>query len=626
MNCECHGCHCHDHHEHDHDHEEMSPARLLWGAALFVLGIIFMGLNLPFLPLLIFVTAYLLVGGKIVLSAAKNLLRGQVFDENFLMSIATLGAFAIGEYPEAVAVMLFYQSGEFFEHKAVERSRSQIMAAVDMRPETVCLWSDGRETVIPAESAKVGDHILVRPGDRIPLDGKVISGESRLDTAPITGEPVPVAVAVGDRVVSGCVNLSGSLILEVESVLAESMVTRILNCVERAAASKPKIDRFITRFSRIYTPVVVLVAVLVAVIPSLIDGNWYHWCYTALCFLVMSCPCALVLSVPLTFFSGIGGGSREGILFKGGAAIEALAGVKAVALDKTGTVTQGSFRVRRTEGPEENLRFCACLEQQSNHPIALSIVDYARHMGLTEPEQMEEIPGEGICGRVEGKNVLCGNEKLMIRYKVDLAALPLEQKTAQVLIAVDGVLSGAIWVSDAVKVDAQTAVARLKTMGYHTAMLTGDKEGSAQQVVEQLCVDQVFSQLLPEEKLEKLEEIRRAYGPVLFVGDGINDAPTLSGADVGAAMGSGADAAFEAADVVFLGEQVSAIPRALEIAARTKRCAVQNIAFALAVKIGVMILGLFGWSAMWAAVFADTGVALLCVLNAVRILFTGKKR
>ena len=625
--CQCCHCHDHDHHdrEHEHDHEEFSLRKLLVGCGLFGAGLLLQGCGVNVLPVLAYVAAYILLGGEVVLSAGKNMLHGRVFDENFLMSIATLGAFVIGEYPEAVAVMLFYRLGEGFEHKAVEKSRSQIMAAVDMRPETVRLWADGQEIVIAAAEAKVGDQILVRPGDRIGLDGVVVSGESRLDTAPITGEPVPVFVSAGDRVLSGCVNLSGALILQVENALEESLVTRILDSVEQAAASKPKMDRFITRFSRYYTPVVVFLALATAVIPSLFDGNWQHWCYTALCFLVMSCPCALVLSVPLTFFSGIGAGSKEGILFKGGAVMEALVGIKAVALDKTGTVTRGSFRVQKVETEAEDLRLCASLEQRSNHPVAQSISEYARNMNLTEPEHLEEIPGAGIYGKVDGKKVLCGNEKLMTQFGVDITGLTMEQKNAQVLIAVDGAFSGAIWVCDEVKPDAEDAVNRLKHMGYRTAMLTGDKQATAKKVAQQVHIDQVFSQLLPQEKLEKLNQLRQSYGPVLFVGDGINDAPTLSGADVGAAMGSGADVALEAADVVFLSAQTTAIPRALEIAAKTKRCAVQNIAFALAIKCSVMLLGLLGWSSMWAAVFADTGVALLCVLNAVSVLFAGKK-
>lgn len=625
--CQCCHCHDHDHHdrEHEHDHEEFSLRKLLVGCGLFGAGLLLQGFGVNVLPVLAYVAAYILLGGEVVLSAGKNMLHGRVFDENFLMSIATLGAFVIGEYPEAVAVMLFYRLGEGFEHKAVEKSRSQIMAAVDLRPETVRLWADGQEIVIAAAEAKVGDQILVRPGDRIGLDGVVVSGESRLDTAPITGEPVPVFVSAGDRVLSGCVNLSGALILQVENALEESLVTRILDSVEQAAASKPKMDRFITRFSRYYTPVVVFLALATAVIPSLFDGNWQHWCYTALCFLVMSCPCALVLSVPLTFFSGIGAGSKEGILFKGGGVMEALVGIKAVALDKTGTVTRGSFRVQKVETEAEILRLCASLEQRSNHPVAQSISEYARNMNLTEPEHLEEIPGAGIYGKVDGKKVLCGNEKLMTQFGVDITGLTMEQKNAQVLIAVDGAFSGAIWVCDEVKPDAEDAVNWLKRMGYRTAMLTGDKQATAKKVAQQVHIDQVFSQLLPQEKLEKLNQLRQSYGPVLFVGDGINDAPTLSGADVGAAMGSGADVALEAADVVFLSAQTTAIPRALEIAAKTKRCAVQNIAFALAIKCGVMLLGLLGWSSMWAAVFADTGVALLCVLNAVSVLFAGKK-
>ncbi len=631
--CGCeHSCshpHTHAHHDacncghsHGHSAERSELPEILAGAGLFALVLVFRALPLLWGMILCSVAAYLILGRRILLTAGKNLLRGHIFDENFLMSIATLGAFAIGEYPEAVGVMLFFRIGEFFEHKAVERSRSQIMAAADLRPETVTLVSG--ET-IPAAQAKPGDLLLVHPGDRIPLDGTVLSGESRIDTAPITGEPVPVAVHPGAAVISGCVNLSGMLTIQADKKLAESMVTRILSSVESAAASKPKIDRFITRFARIYTPVVVVLAVAVAVIPSLFDRNWSYWVYTALSFLVMSCPCALVLSVPLAFFCGIGTGSREGILFKGGLSIEALAGIKAVVMDKTGTVTQGVFAVQQTEGGDEVMRLCAAVERFSRHPIAVSIVSQAERMGLDIPAGalLEEIPGYGICGTAEGKSILCGSEKLMQRFGISVDLLSACTGT-QVWVAVDGRLAGSILIADALKPDAVSAVQQLKAMGTATAILTGDSQNTARSVAEQLHVDVVYAQLLPEEKLQKLQQLRKEFGPVMFVGDGINDAPVLSGADVGAAMGSGADAAIEAADVVFMTSQAAAIPRSLAIARRTRQIAWQNVIFALAVKGLVMVLGLLGMASMWAAVFADSGVAMLCVLNAIRMLY--KKR
>ena len=609
--CGC-GCGCgHDHHE---DKKELPL--LLLGAGLFAAGILAdLLLKNQWFSLPVFVAAYLVLGWEVLLTAGKNIVKGRVFDENFLMSIATLGAFAIGEFPEAVGVMLFYRLGEYFEHKAVERSRSQIMAAVDLRPETVTLDSG---EVIPAEEANPGDLLLVRPGDRIPLDGTVIEGSSRIDTAPITGEPVPAAVGSGSALLSGCVNLSGQLLMKVEKPLGESMVTRILDSVENAAASKPKIDRFLTRFARIYTPIVVLAAVAVAVIPSLFTGNWSYWVYTALSFLVMSCPCALVLSVPLAFFSGIGAGSKKGILFKGGLSIEAMAGVRAVALDKTGTVTKGDFRVQSVVGGEEMLRLCAACESGSTHPVAVSICAYAEEQGI--PETLEEIPGHGIRGVVDGKTVLCGNEKLMARFGISVP----EVAGSSVFVAVDGSLAGQIEVSDTLKPDAAGAVKKLKKMGLHTAMLTGDRQETAEAVAKTVGIDAVHARLLPDEKLAVLQTIRAEQGAVMFVGDGINDAPVLAGADVGAAMGSGADAAIEAADVVFLTSRASAVPAALDIARRTKGIAWQNVVFALAVKLLVMVLGLLGYASMWAAVFADSGVAMLCVLNAIRLLYRKK--
>ena len=619
---ECSCGHDHHHHEHEHDHhhdhgQKRELPGILLGAGLFAAALLaqrVLGLWWVYIPL--YVAAYLCLGWEVLFTAGKNLVKGHVFDENFLMSLATLGAFAIGEFPEAVGVMLFYRLGEFFDHKAVERSRSQIMEAVDLRPETVILASG--ET-IPAEKAKPGDLLMVRPGDRIPLDGMVVEGSSRIDTAPITGEPVPVSVGSGSSLLSGCVNLSGQLLMKVEKPLSESMVTRILDSVENAAASKPKIDRFITRFARIYTPIVVLAAVTVAVVPSLITGDWNYWVYTALSFLVMSCPCALVLSVPLAFFSGIGAGSKVGILFKGGLSMEALANVKAVALDKTGTVTRGDFRVQAVQGDEEMLRLCASCEAGSAHPIAVSITAAAAERGLplSKAAELEELPGHGIRGIVEGKEVLCGNEKLLTRFGIAVPA----QTEQTVLVAIDGRFAGSIEISDTLKPDAASAVRKLKEMGVSTAMLTGDREETARQVAQTIGIDTVHARLLPQEKLTALQEVRKACGPVMFVGDGINDAPVLAGADVGAAMGTGADAAIEAADVVFMTSQTAAIPKALSIARQTKRIAWQNVVFALAVKLVVMVLGLMGYASMWAAVFADSGVAMLCVLNAIRLLY-----
>ena len=621
-------CACgHDHdHDHDHDHGEEHGERgelitILSGVVLFAAGLVFKCFSLEWWSLGAFLASYLCLGLEVLITAGKNLFRGRVLDENFLMSLATIGAFAIREYPEAVGVMLFYRIGELFEHRAVERSRRQIMEAVDLRPETVNLLEEDGIREIPAGEARVGDLLLVRPGDRIPLDGTVVSGSSRIDTAPITGEPVPVGVSEGDPVISGCVNTSGRLEIRVEKPLSESMVTRILDSVENAAASKPKIDRFITRFSRIYTPVVVILAAATAVLPPLFGGDWNYWVYTALSFLVMSCPCALVLSVPLAFFAGIGAGSRKGILFKGGVSMEALSGVKAVVMDKTGTITRGDFTVQ--EPDPEILGLCACCEQSSTHPIAVSIVAAAREreIPLETPESVEEIPGHGIRATLNGRMLLCGNEKLMKRFGVDIRGFTPDPRGSQVLLAVDGVFRGSLTVSDNLKEGAAEAVARLKELGIATAMLTGDREETARAVARQTGIDEVHARLLPEQKLERLRDVRQRYGPTMFVGDGINDAPVLSGADVGAAMGSGADAAIEAADVVFMTSEVRAIPESVSIARKTAAISRQNVVFALAVKAAVMILGLCGHASMWLAVLADSGVAMLCVLNSIRMLY-----
>jgi len=626
-----HECHCgHDHH--DHHEEKPEPKKmpeqtvLVYGGLLFAAGLILNHFGVGFLSLVCCVLAYILLGREAVATAARNLTKGHVFDENFLMSVATIGAFLIGEAPEAVGVMLFYRVGEFFEHRAVERSRSQIMEAIDLRPETVNLLVRGKVRITPAERVLPGALVLVRPGDRIPLDGVVVSGDSRIDTAPITGEPVPVHVTVGDRVISGCINTAGQLTVKVEKPLSESMVTRILDSVENAAASKPKIDRFITRFARIYTPIVVALAVAVAVVPALVTGNWGYWVYTALTFLVMSCPCALVLSVPLAFFAGIGVGSKQGILFKGGQSMEVMGSIRAVVMDKTGTLTKGDFSVQKAEGMQDLLALCAACEQHSTHPIAASIVSAVRQQGLDlkTPEALEEIAGRGIRATVDGKTVLCGNARLLEENGVAFA-MPEEQGTL-VLAAVDGTYAGYLLIADTVKPGAAEAVQALKKQDLFTVMLTGDSAETADAVAKELGLDSVHAGLLPQEKLEQLRAIRQETGAVMFVGDGINDAPVLAGADVGCAMGRGADAAIEAADVVFMTSDPAAIPQALDIAKKTQAVAWQNVVFALAIKAIVMVLGLFGFASMWLAVFADSGVAMLCVLNSIRMLYRKKEK
>ena len=601
---------------------------ILAGATLFIAGNIFRHLHMEMLSLAIFVGAYLILGGKILLEAAKNISHGQIFDENFLMCVATIGAFVIQEYPEAVGVMLFYRIGEYFEEKAVEKSRSQIMDAVDLRPETVYLMVGEEAVEIAAEEAKIGDILLIRPGDRIPLDGVVITGESRVDTSPITGEPVPVAVRSGNKVISGCVNGSGQLLMRVENPLSESMVTRILNSVENAAASKPKLDRFITRFAKVYTPIVIALAAATAIVPSIITDNWNYWIYTALTFLVMSCPCALVLSVPLAFFSGIGAGSKKGILFKGGASLEFLSKIGAVVMDKTGTVTEGNFQVQKIVSTwkyseEELLRICASCEQRSTHPIAESIVKAAHEKGLNldRPLMLKEFAGHGVSAFLPQGRVYCGNQKLLVDNGIFISRNVEEVNGSLVFVGVDGRFAGYFVISDTIKKDAKSAITHLKEMSLGTVMLTGDEKVSAEAVAKEVGIHKVYAKLLPQEKLETLQKLRTEYGSVMFVGDGINDAPVLAGADVGAAMGSGADAAIEAADAVFMTSSVESIPEAIRIAKDTNRIAIQNVVFALAVKIFVMILGLLGFANMWMAVFADTGVAMICVMNSIRVLY-----
>ncbi|MBQ8804620.1 MAG: cadmium-translocating P-type ATPase [Tyzzerella sp.] len=608
------------------EEQKKEIAKIAIGAVLFAAGIILEDV-LSIVSVVAFIISYLLLGGEVLGTAIKNISKGQVFDENFLMSIATIAAFVIGDFAEAVGVMLFFCVGELFEDIAVEKSRGQIMEAVDMRPETVQLVHDHGVHTIPAAEAKTGDILLVRPGDRIPLDGVVIGGESRIDTAPVTGEPVPVKVVPGSQIVSGCLNTSGTLHIRVEKLLEDSMVTRILNSVENAAASKPKIDRFITRFARVYTPFVVVLAVATAILPSLITGDWNKWIYTAITFLVISCPCALVLSVPLAFFSGIGVGSKKKILFKGGLAVETLEQVKAVVMDKTGTITKGDFKVQKcvTAGKyseEELLAMAAECELQSTHPIANSIVEEAmsRHLSLEHPKAVEEIAGKGIHAVASKGEVLCGNKALLEMHGIEIPKQRESHYGTEVYVACNGELAGYFVISDTLKEDSKAAISKLKSKGIKAVMLTGDASESAEAVAKETGVEEVYAKLLPEEKLERLQEIRQKYGSVMFVGDGINDAPVLAGADVGAAMGSGADAAIEAADVVFMTSSMEAIPEALDIAKVTNRIAIQNIVFALAIKAMVMVLGLFGFANMWMAVFADSGVAMLCVLNSIRIL------
>ena len=545
--CSC-GC------GHDHDHGEAGRKDIVFliiGAVLFVSALL-MEYRFTAVPEVIVATvcvvAYLILGKQVLLASARNILKGKVFDENFLMSIATLAAFGIGDYPEAVGVMLFYNVGELFEHISVDRSRKKISEAVDMRPETVNVQdADGNIRVVAAADVAVGTTIRINPGERIPLDGVVLTGEGIIDTSPITGEPVPVRAGRDEALLSGCINTRGSFTMRVTAPLEESMVSRILKSVETASESKPEIERFITRFAQIYTPIVVILALAVALVPPLaFGGEWKYWIVTAITFLVISCPCAMVISVPLAYFLGIGAASGRGILIKGGQTLEALRKIKAVALDKTGTITKGT-------------------------------VDDAGLLDTQNPDKKVSFEEAFASKTVTG---------------------------------------------DELKDDAASGIARIIRLGLIPVLLTGDRKDRAEEIASQAGIDvkNVRAQLLPDEKFTVMQELRDEYGPVMFVGDGINDAPVLAGADVGAAMGSGADAAIESADMVFMNSNVEAIPQALEIAGRTGKIARQNIVLALAIKLIVLIMGFTGFANIWMAVFADTGAAMLCILNSLRLI------
>ena len=652
-----HGCgheheHDHDHdHEHDHDHghghacgcghshshkhgegdEKKEKLELIAGASLFAAALVLHFLILKeqqysWPVIILLVAAYLILGKNVLLTSLDNIRHGEIFDENFLMSIATLGAFAIQEYPEAVGVMLFFRLGEMFEETAVERSRRRIMESVNMRAETVTLAQGG--VVIPAKKAREGDVFLVRPGDRVPLDGVVETGESFLDTSAITGEPVPRRVAPGSEILAGCVNTQGLLTVKAVRSLSESMTSRILRSVEEAQEQKPRLEHFLTRFARVYTPIVVLLALFVALAMPLLRGEDFKpWLYTAISFLVMSCPCALVVSVPLAFFCGIGTASRQGILFKGGSAVEALSKAQAAVLDKTGTVTEGSFTVRSvTPSPgfseEVLLTLAASCEQASSHPIALSILKEAKERGIypAEAKDIREIAGKGVAAIINGRQVLTGSRRLMEENGVAVPESGNEAGT-RLLVAEDGIYAGSILIADALKEDAASSLTRLRKLGLTPVMLTGDGEASAEAMAKKLGIERFSAALLPDEKLSAMQKVRAELGSVLFVGDGMNDAPVLAGADVGAAMGSGADAAIEAADLVFMNSSVSAIPEAVSFSRRCMRIALENVIGALAVKIIVMLLGVTGlYSNMWLAVFADTGVLIMCILNSLRLM------
>lgn len=636
-----HHAHNHDHvaeaaddgHGHSHDHGAQSikimVGRLIAGLAI---GAVAFALSLSReLELILFIASYLIVGGDIVFKALKNIVRGHVFDEYFLMSIATVGAFVIGEYPEGVAVMFFYQIGELFQSIAVNRSRKSIGALMDIRPDFANLKTSTEIKRVNPEEVRIGDLIVVRPGEKVPLDGKVIEGTSAMDTSALTGESVPREVAAGDDVLSGFINKNGVLTVEVSKGFGESTVAKILDLVENASSKKAPTENFITKFARYYTPFVVIVAVLLAVLPPLLfsGATFSEWVYRALVFLVISCPCALVVSIPLGFFGGIGASSKHGVLVKGSNYLEALNDVKYVVFDKTGTLTKGAFKVtgiHPQNGWTEQalLRQAAFAEMHSTHPIAESIKEaYGQELNEALLSDYNEISGHGIQVIFEGKEVLAGNAKLMKREHVDFTT-PTELGTI-VHIAVDKQYAGYLVIADEVKEDSAKAIRSLKSLGVKKiVMLTGDIKAVGEAVGKKLGVDEVRSELLPQHKVEELEKIDRLKSSkekIVFVGDGINDTPVLARADVGVAMGGlGSDAAIEAADIVIMTDEPSKLASAIRIAKRTRRIVWQNILFALLVKAIFLLLGAFGIATMWEAVFSDVGVTLLAVLNAMRVL------
>lgn len=585
-------------------------------------------LNQPWIIALI-VLCYLAVGKDVLIEAVKLIFKGDIFNENFLMSISTVGALIIGEYPEAIGVMIFFKIGEFIEDLAVDRSRKQIIDTVNLRPEKVDRKIENGVELIDIESAQIGDILIIKPGERIPIDGMIIKGQTNIDMSAITGESVPIVCKTGDQVYSGGLNELSPIEMRVEAVAADSMVTKIIDSIENAAENKPKIENFVTQFARVYTPIVIALALIVGIGIPLISGQDYDsWIYTALCFLVMSCPCALVLSVPLAYFCGIGSGSKFGILFKSGNILEVLAKIKAACFDKTGTLTEGKFKVREIvavagKTKEDIILTAARCEVNSTHPIAKSIVNAAKAelLSVESAESVMEIAGKGIKAMINENQILCGNEKLMSEHHIDLSEYQPPTMGTPVIIAEAGQYIGHIVIADAVRSDASSVIEQLKKQKIMPLMMTGDVMDNAESIGKAIGIEHIFAKLLPQEKASKMDEIRKDYGAVLFVGDGINDTPVLAGADVGIAMGSGADIAVESADIVVMNNRLASVLQSIGIAKRTVRIAKQNVVFALAVKLIVMLLGLTGiFANMWLAVIADTGVSLLCILNALRLM------
>ena len=578
---------------------------------------------------ILFIISYLIVGYDIILKALRNITRGKVFDENFLMTIATIGAFFISEFPEAVAVMLFYQVGELFQSYAVDKSRKSVASLMDIRPDYANLYHDKKTERVDPNKVKVGDIILIKPGEKIPLDGIVIEGSSTLNTLALTGEAVPKSISVNDEVLSGCINNEGILKVKVTKEFGESTVSKILDLVENASSRKSKSENFISKFAKYYTPIVVIIAILLALIPPLLtDTNFKTWLYRALSFLVVSCPCALVISIPLSFFAGIGASSRIGVLVKGSNYLEALANTEIVVCDKTGTLTEGIFEVQKVNrigySKEDLLRYTSYAESYSNHPIALSIKEaYGKDINEKLVTKTKELKGKGIIAKVESKEVLVGNEKLMIEYNIDY--IKSNDIGTVIYIAIDKTFAGTIIISDKIKEDAYKAVKEFRENNVKKiVMLTGDREEISKNVSKELKLDKYYAELLPQDKVKKVESLMKEKsesGKLVFIGDGINDAPVLALSDIGVAMGGlGSDAAIEAADIVIMTDEPSKLASAIKISKKTMQIVKENIIFAITVKILVLLLSAVGIATMWAAVFADVGVSVIAIINALRIL------
>lgn len=604
--------------------------KIIISAILFVLALVITFSN-EWINNGLFIISYLVVGFEILKKAVRNIFRGKVFDENFLMAVATIGAFAIGEFPEAVAVMLFYQVGELFQSYAVDKSRKSIASLMDIRPDYANIEKDGKIEKVDPDEVKIGDIIIVKTGEKIPLDGVIIEGRSSLDTMALTGESVPRVVKTEDEVLSGCINKDGLLKIRVTKEFGESTVSRILDLVENASSKKSKSENFITKFAKYYTPTVVIIAVLLAFIPPIIlkDFSTFSvWLYRALSFLVVSCPCALVISIPLSFFGGIGGASKMGILIKGSNYLEALANTETVVFDKTGTLTEGIFEVQDiyAEGIEKDelLRIVAHAENYSNHPIAKSVKKaYNKEIDEKIIKNPQELSGKGIWAKIDEKDILVGNEKLMLEEKIDFKKC--DEVGTILYVAIDKKYVGYVLIADKIKQDSSKTIRELKAMNIkETVMLTGDKKEVGEYVAKKLNMDKVYTELLPDGKVEKVEELlkqKSEKGKLVFVGDGINDAPVLTISDIGVAMGGlGSDAAIEAADIVIMTDETSKISKAINLSKKTMRIVRENIIFAIFVKIAVLVLTAFGASTMWEAVFADVGVSVIAIINALRML------